>query len=124
MSTRHNLRGFTLIELIVTVVITSIVMAGVMLGVNLITQHSADTLVRKQALSLAESQLESIESQTFISYPSYTYVPVPSGYTVNVTITSPTVYSNIPSADAALISVAVLDPTGQTTTLTGYRMNY
>lgn len=56
-------RGATLIELVLFIVIISIAVAGILLVMNQVTGHSADALVRKQALAIAESLLEEIELQ-------------------------------------------------------------
>ena len=56
-------RGISLIELIMFIVIISIAVAGILLVMNKVTGHSADTLVRKQALAVAESLLDEIELQ-------------------------------------------------------------
>jgi len=56
-------RGVSLIELIMFIVIISIAVAGILLVMNNVIGHSADTLVRKQALAIAESLLEEIELQ-------------------------------------------------------------
>ena len=58
-------RGASLIELIMFVVIIGIALAGILLVLNQTTAHSADTLMRKQALTVAESLLEEIESRPF-----------------------------------------------------------
>ena len=58
--------GVSLIELIMFIVIISIAVTGVLLVMNKVTAHSADTMVRKQALTIAESLLEEIELQDFI----------------------------------------------------------
>ena len=58
-------RGISLIELIMFIVIISIGVAGILLVMNQVTGHSADTLVRKQALAIAESMLEEVELQDF-----------------------------------------------------------
>jgi len=56
-------RGISLIELIMFIVIISIAVAGILLVMNNVTGHSSDSLVRKQALAVAESLLEEIELQ-------------------------------------------------------------
>ena len=56
-------RGISLIELIMFIVIISVAVAGILLVMNKVTGHSADTLVRKQALAIAESFLEEIQLQ-------------------------------------------------------------
>lgn len=57
-------RGVSLIELVLFIVIISIAVAGILLVMNQVTGHSADALVRKQALAIAESLLEEIELQS------------------------------------------------------------
>ncbi|MDO8412595.1 MAG: hypothetical protein Q7S51_02275 [Gallionellaceae bacterium] len=56
-------RGVSLIELIMFIVIISVAVAGILLVMNKVSAHSADTLIRKQALAIAESFLEEIELQ-------------------------------------------------------------
>jgi len=53
-------RGISLIELIMFIVIVSVALAGIVLVMNQTTGNSANTLVRKQALTAAESLLEEI----------------------------------------------------------------
>lgn len=55
-----GLRGFSLIEAIVFIIIVSVALAGVLSVMNLTTQHSADPLIRKQAIAVAESMLEEV----------------------------------------------------------------
>jgi MSHA pilin protein MshD len=57
--------GLTLIELIMFIVIVSVGIAGVLLAMNVTVQHSADPLITKQALAIAESLLEEIELQPY-----------------------------------------------------------
>lgn len=56
-------RGISLIELIMFIVIVSVSLAGILLVMNQVTAHSADPLIRKQALAVAESMLEEIKLQ-------------------------------------------------------------
>jgi MSHA pilin protein MshD len=65
MCTRHNQRGISLIELIMFIVIVSVSLAGILLVLNVTTKSSADPLVHKQALAIAESLLEEIELMPF-----------------------------------------------------------
>ncbi len=58
-------RGFSLIELILFIVIISVAVAGILLVMNQVTNHSADSLIRKQALAIAESLLEEVEMMPF-----------------------------------------------------------
>ena len=65
MCTHHSQRGISLIELIMFIVIVGIALAGVLLVMNKVTASSADPLVRKQALAIAESLLEEVELMPF-----------------------------------------------------------
>ena len=59
MNKRHA-RGFTLIELIIFIVVISVGLTGTMLVLNTVVASSADPLVRKQSVSIAESMLAEI----------------------------------------------------------------
>jgi MSHA pilin protein MshD len=65
MCTRHNQRGISLIELIMFIVIVSVSLAGILLVLNVTTKGSADPLVHKQALAIAESLIEEVELMPF-----------------------------------------------------------
>ncbi|MDP1607255.1 MAG: type II secretion system protein [Rhodocyclaceae bacterium] len=58
-------RGLTLIELIVFIVIVGVALAGVLTVLNHTTRHSADPMIRKQALAIAEAILEEVMLQPF-----------------------------------------------------------
>lgn len=65
MYTSKRQSGISLIELIMFIVIVSIALAGVTGVLNLNISHSADPMVRKQAMAIAESLLEEIELKPF-----------------------------------------------------------
>lgn len=65
-------RGVSLIELIIFIVIISVALTGILLVMNQVTRHSADPLIHKQAIAAAESLLEEIELQDFISQSGVT----------------------------------------------------
>jgi len=58
-------RGISLIELIMFIVIVSVALAGILLVMNVTTKSSADPLVHKQALAIAESLIEEVELMPF-----------------------------------------------------------
>lgn len=58
-------RGLTLIELILFIVIVGVGVAGITVTYNTVVRHSADPMVRKQAIAIAESLLLEIEQQAF-----------------------------------------------------------
>ncbi len=64
---RQSMRqhGLTLIELIMFIVILSVGVVGLLGVMNSTIKHSADPMIRKQALAIAESLLEEIELQPF-----------------------------------------------------------
>lgn len=57
---RRGERGFTLIEIIIFIVIVGFGVAGVLSVMSMVTMHSVDPLVRKQASAMAESVMEEI----------------------------------------------------------------
>lgn len=65
IGSRLRQRGVSMIELVMFIVIISIALAGILLVMDTVTGRSADTLIRKQALAVAESLLEEIELQDF-----------------------------------------------------------
>ena len=58
-------RGVSLVELIMFIVIVSVALAGILLVMNVTTRGSADPLIHKQSLAIAESILEEIELMPF-----------------------------------------------------------
>jgi MSHA pilin protein MshD len=58
-------RGLTLIELIVFIVIVGVALAGVLAVLDHTTRHSADPMIRKQALTIAEALLDEVMAQPF-----------------------------------------------------------
>lgn len=59
MSSRRA-SGFTLIEMVMAIVIISVGLAGVLLAFSVAVKASADPLVHKQMLSVAEEMMEEI----------------------------------------------------------------
>jgi len=125
--------GISLIELIMFIVIVSVALAGIMLGMNQITGHSADTLLRKQALTVAESVLEQIEAQQFSNITPTNIALVVnnvmsasglSGYNASAGLDTTSGLGVIAGTHAVVITVTVTDPSGQAISLTGYRTSY
>lgn len=61
MSTRARIRGLSLLEVIIFVVVLAVGFAGILVLYNQVTRSSVDPVVRKQALAIAQSLLEEIE---------------------------------------------------------------
>jgi len=58
-------RGLTLIELIVSMVIISVALGGVLLVMNYTTSRSADPMIQHQAVAIAEAYMEEILLQHY-----------------------------------------------------------
>ncbi|MCK9381251.1 MAG: type II secretion system GspH family protein [Sulfuritalea sp.] len=58
-------RGLTLVELIVFIVIVSVALAGVLTVFSVTVKSSADPMIRKQMLAIAEAVLEEVMLQPF-----------------------------------------------------------
>jgi Tfp pilus assembly protein PilV len=143
--------GITLVELILYIVIVSIGIAGILSVMNITSQHSADPMVRKQALAVAESLLEEIALKDFSdpdgseageTRPTFDDVDDYDGYNsngikdinevaigaladyqVNVTVAGAAL-GGIAAGEALLVTVIVSGPGNESITLNGYRTNY
>ena len=67
MSTRkaRRQRGLSLVEQIVFIVVVGVAVAGVLAAMNVATRGSADPMIQKQALAIAEAVLEEVQLQPF-----------------------------------------------------------
>jgi MSHA pilin protein MshD len=63
---RHRFQyGFTLVEMIITIVIISVGLAGVLTAFTTVIKSSADPMIRKQLISLAEGMAEEITQKPY-----------------------------------------------------------
>lgn len=62
--------GITLVEMVIFIAVISVGLAGVLLVMNFTTRHSADPMIRMQALLIAESYMEEIILKRFIDPPT------------------------------------------------------
>lgn len=62
---KRSQTGFTLIELIVFIVVVGAGLAGILSVMNTSVKSSADPMVRKQAIALAESVLEEVLQKAY-----------------------------------------------------------
>jgi MSHA pilin protein MshD len=77
-TTRLPQRGFTLIEMVIFIVVVSIGMAGILSVMNTTVKSSADPMVRKQTLAIAESLLEEIVQKEYAKPAGSTVVAYPA----------------------------------------------
>jgi len=145
-------RGVTLIELTVAITIVAIAAVAVLGALSFITSRGADTMVRQQAVAIADAYLEEILLQPFAA-PSGVAPPTQranfndvyeynglvdpaacdqfgtplanlSAYSVSVAVVQSSALPGISAANAWRIDVTVTEPTGGRVLLSGYRTNY
>ena len=140
--------GATLIELIITIVIISIALSGILSVVHITTKYSADPIIQSQAIAIAESYLEEIlllpitdpngsnageTRATFDNIDDYSGLADPGAidqsgsaiaglenYNVTVTVADNTVSGVTMKA----VTVSVSLPSITTIELVGYRASY
>lgn len=138
-------RGFSLIELIFFIVVVSVGLAGVLRVMNVGVASSADPMVRKQAVALAESILQEVLQKaytdpdpavttgestraTFDDVDDYngrtqsTFTDLPpalSAYTISIAVT-PSALGSLPAKRVA-VTVA---RGAESVTLVGFRTSY
>jgi len=150
MFSKQRQAGFTLVEMIIAIVIIGLGLAGLLAALNLNVRSSADPLLRKQMLSVAEEMMEEIllkpvaagpgtivgcdrsAADNVTDYAGYnqsvcdidgTAVSGLSDYNVNVNITTPTLSDG--STGVAALRVEVTVTRGDDSlTLTGWRTDY
>jgi MSHA pilin protein MshD len=135
-SARGAQRGISLIELVLSIAIVSIALAGIVGVMNLSVGHSAEPLRRKQALVVAEALLEEIETVPFASVNTYnnlsltggdsgnpTSANMPAGYSASVVTVPDSTLGAGASANVLRIAVTVTYGS-DSVVLEGYRTNY
>lgn len=70
ISSRRRARGMTLMELILSIVVIGVGLAGVLVAFNQAVRGSADPMVRKQMLAIAEEMMEEITLKPFAVQPA------------------------------------------------------
>jgi MSHA pilin protein MshD len=65
LSSKRHQSGLTLVELVMFIIIVGVGIAGTLAVMDFATRHSADPMVRKQALAAAESLLEEVQLKEF-----------------------------------------------------------
>ena len=140
--------GFTLIELVVFIVIVSVGLAGVLLPVMNNVRHSADPMIARQMVLIADSLMDEIMAKDALvgtdtsgirsqfdgvmNYNGYSTTGIQAidgspidglaGYSVSVTV-SDDALSNVPAGKAKLIKITVMQGSNSFV-LEGYRFAY
>jgi MSHA pilin protein MshD len=139
--------GFTLVEMIIAIVVIGVGLAGVLVAFNTSVKASADPLIRKQMLAIAEEMMEEITLKPYAlasgsisgcnraaaddirDYAAYsqavcdidgTAVAGLGGYSVSVAV-DPVTWQGI--ANTLRITVTVTKG-GETVSLLGWRTDY
>lgn len=138
-------RGVTLIELVVSMVIIGIAVAGILKVMEVTTRASADPMIQHQAVAIAEAYMEEILTKSYAAGPGtgtrdqfddvddYAGLPDPmvrdqmgnaiaglGDYAVTVAIADTT----LDGINAKQVDVTVTHSNLVNITLTGYRTNY
>jgi MSHA pilin protein MshD len=150
-SETQSQRGFTLVEMILAIVIIGVGLAGVMTAFSQSVRNSADPVMRKQLLAVAEEMLEEIELKPFVhtattktgcvrnnfddvfDYDGYVTtgkvcdidgatIAALNGLSVTVSVLG-SAFNGIAAADAAQLTVKV-NSASDSVTLSGWRVNY
>jgi MSHA pilin protein MshD len=103
--TKRRVRGFTLIELIFFIVVVGIGMAGILSVSNTVVKSSADPLVRKQTLAIAQSLLEEVMLKEYSKPADSTVLGFASGGTRNL-------FDCVSDYDTYTTSGGIVDTTG------------
>ena len=143
-------RGVTLVELIVSIVVIGVALAGVMVVIVRNTSASADPLIWHQAVIVGEAYLEEILTKNFtadgvegsrdlyddvMDYNGLTDSPprdqngtavaALASYSVNVQVATEALNDiTLASGNAVRAQVTVTMPTGGSVIVSGYRTNY
>ena len=143
------MRGFTLIEALLAIVIVSLAIVGVLSVFVVTTQHSADPMAQVQAQIIAEGYLDEVLLKKFYdpvtnkvcpggagSHADFVCgynglseaVPGIAGFNAAVVVVSTGVtlgsLNNTGAIRVLQVDVTVTAPDGRTLTLTGFRANY
>ena len=150
---RSRQQGVTLIELVISIVVLSVAIVGVLSALGTIAGRSADPMIREQSIAIAEAYLEEISLSQFAAVGSCPAVPGGrsnyshichyhglsdtgaidqngnalgglSSYNINISVSNSSNLGGLAAAVTLRIDVNVTGPTNETFSLSGYRTNY
>ena len=151
MRSRFYTLGVTLVELIVSIVVIGVALAGVMVVIVRNTSASADPMIWHQAVIVGEAYLEEILTKNFTADgveasrdlydDSWDYNTIVAespprdqngnqilalaGYTVNVQVATEALNDiTLASGNAVRVQVTVTTPAGGNVVVSGYKTNY
>lgn len=123
-------KGFTLIEIIITIFLLGIGLTVLIEGLALAVQNADRNRDRVTMLNLAKSQLEDVMKQTYDPIPSAypTITPSPSRYSISISVSVPVNYtypSPYPTPAEETVQLVEVTVTGDTGSLSisGYKVN-
>lgn len=146
--------GFSLVELVISIVIVGIGLAALLGPIITATKGSADPMLRKQTLAIAEALLDEIELKPFApggfagaptqanrplfddigDYNGFTTagiftvdgvaIPALANYNVTSVTVAGTALGAIGAGNAALITVTVTGPGGEAIALSSFRTSF
>lgn len=125
----HNETGFTLVEAVISIALIGIIGAALYMGLGTASTVLLNTDARETAKNLAETQMEYIKSQNYVSGSGsevYVKAPIPpeqSGYVASIEVkTGSDVNSFNPVRDDNLQKIIVtVSGAGITYSLEGYK---
>ena len=146
----RTMRGFTLIELVLAIVVIGIAVTGILSVMNETTAHSADPMIEHQEIAVAEAYMEEILSKSYsiqpeqgcpgncANRPNFDDVRDYNGLTdsqaknelgnpvglPNYSVSVAVAPALLGGVSALQVDVTVTGPNSTSITLTGFRTNY
>ena len=126
--TRRKQLGFTLIEVIIFIVVVGAGLAGILSVMNTVVKSSADPLITKQTVAIAESMLEEILAKEYCDPDTATLSPTAPPVCPAVRIAadkeaSRALYDDVDDYVGYTTTGGIVDLTGATVTgLTNYNI--
>jgi len=112
MSSGHRHHGFTLIEVIIFIVVVGAGLAGILSVTNTVVKSSADPLIAKQTVAIAESMLEEILLKEFCDPDTVDRTTAPPTCGAHTTEASRTLYDDVDDYNGYSTTTGIVDLTG------------